>query len=939
MEQYKRKLGQYELESVIGRGGMATVWKAYQPSLDRYVAVKLMQAAVGEDETFSRRFSQEARAVARLRHSNILSVYDYGQDEKGQPYIVTELLDGGTLRDFMRKPLDIKQMGRIIGQIADALDYAHSQNMVHRDIKPSNILMGTQRVAGDRAVLADFGIVKLLSGTHLTKTGSGIGTAEYMSPEQAAGEALDGRSDEYSLAIVLYEMLTGVTPFKADEPLAIMMGHVNKPLPDPRTFNPKIPPEIVAVLKKALGKYPNERYDTVGAFAEALQQAIAVSVGTSGQASVGGTPSTPSANYTPSATPLRPRADTSTRPFFVSSAQAYDYALRQESEGNQQAAFETLTDLYRREPSYRDVATRVQEYETRKFQYTGQYTLYRPPEDHEQATMDLTATGQRQGVGDDMNALTKVVGYVPHDPTADQPPLKAGSPKTAADQPLVVTQPLAGVTPAKKPPVGVLIGAGVAVLAVVIALAALVFPGGNNNNNRTPTVQAVVSPTLGSNSTTPGATTPGATVTTPSVTTVQNLPTTAAATPTPSRKVDALSAEIEPVVRDIYQNGNLKDGVAKLKALTEKDPKSWLAQYELGRAYYWFIRDTGGLQYSQEAVKLNDQDAMAQAYLALARFDNYKDSDALGSIQVAKTLNPNSAEVKAASALTLLRSQPTLARTEAQAALQQEPDNMLAQYAAWASYVANREYGSATTQIDALIAKYKNFAIFKTSKAYQRLLQNDAKEADTLYREALAIDPDFPRAHTGLGTILRGDGKFAEAIAAYEKAIGLYKLDPNPYVGYGYALDALKRSAEAENQFRQAIKLDINNAEAYNGLAISFISRAVDRDLSPTKDVALNYLKNAVDEADKAIRLDARYADAYFQKGYALYLSDSWTEAQEPLAKAVELRKDSATYYTVQAYNFFRLNKKEDAKKAAEAALSNDPTLKEARDLLTELNK
>src|SRR5689334_21264155 len=159
-EEASKKIGQYQLRSVLGKGGMATVWRAYQPSLDREVALKLMAAQFSEDESFTKRFNQEARSIARLRHPNILTIYEFGE-EKGQPFIVTELLDGGTLRDFMRKPLDMKQISRILGQVADALDYAHAQGMVHRDIKPSNILMGTQRVFGDRAVLGDFGIVKL----------------------------------------------------------------------------------------------------------------------------------------------------------------------------------------------------------------------------------------------------------------------------------------------------------------------------------------------------------------------------------------------------------------------------------------------------------------------------------------------------------------------------------------------------------------------------------------------------------------------------------------------------------------------------------------------------------------------------------------------------------------------------------------------------------
>jgi serine/threonine protein kinase len=265
-----KTIGPYEIRGVLGRGGMATVYRAYQASLDREVAVKVMANQFADDPTFMERFRREARSIAKLDHPNILAVYDFGQDGN-VPYIVTQLLEGKTLRERLGHPLDPRVAAKINSQIGAALEYAHERGLVHRDVKPSNVLMDKR----DRAVLSDFGIVKLMqSDSNLTATGLGVGTPEYMSPEQGMGEGLDGRSDLYSLGVMLYEMLTGVTPFRADTPLAVMMGHVNKPLPDPMQYNPHLTPQMVQVLRIALAKRPDERYPTVNDFVDAFNHAV-----------------------------------------------------------------------------------------------------------------------------------------------------------------------------------------------------------------------------------------------------------------------------------------------------------------------------------------------------------------------------------------------------------------------------------------------------------------------------------------------------------------------------------------------------------------------------------------------------------------------------------------------------------------------------------------
>lgn len=252
-----QSLGQYKITEQIGKGGMATIFKAYQPGLNREVALKILPPYVAEKEGFTERFTREAQAIGNLHHPNILPVYDSGQD-KGYGYIAMRYVPNATtLSNLMNKKLDTGQIIRITKQIADALDHAHRQGVVHRDIKPSNILMD-----GDWVLLSDFGLAKMVeTPSELTGTGVGIGTPAYMLPEQAKGQQVDRRTDIYSLGIMLFEMLTGQVPHKAETPLATVVKRINEPLPLPRSFNPDIPPAVEHVLLKALAKEPAERYN------------------------------------------------------------------------------------------------------------------------------------------------------------------------------------------------------------------------------------------------------------------------------------------------------------------------------------------------------------------------------------------------------------------------------------------------------------------------------------------------------------------------------------------------------------------------------------------------------------------------------------------------------------------------------------------------------
>ena len=262
-------LGQYKVTEQVGEGGMALVFRAHQPGLNRDVALKILPPYIAEKKGFTERFSREAQAIGNLHHPNILPVYDSGQD-KGYGYIAMRYVPNArTLTDLMKAPLPTEQIIRLVTQIAGALDHAHQAGIVHRDIKPSNILMDN-----DWVLLSDFGLAKMVeTPSELTGSGVGIGTPAYMSPEQAKGQKIDNRTDIYSLGIILFEMLTGHVPHKAETPLATVVKRINEPLPMPRSLNPDMPKAAEQVLLKALASNPNDRFEKAGALATALQAA------------------------------------------------------------------------------------------------------------------------------------------------------------------------------------------------------------------------------------------------------------------------------------------------------------------------------------------------------------------------------------------------------------------------------------------------------------------------------------------------------------------------------------------------------------------------------------------------------------------------------------------------------------------------------------------
>ena len=271
--------GRYRLEAKLGSGGMSTVYLARDETLDRPVAVKVMHREMSEQADQLERFRQEARAVAKISHPNVVSVIDAGEDG-GHPYIVFEYVEGETLKQRIARvgALDIQEAIAYAIEIARGLSIAHARNLVHRDIKPQNVLIDDE----GRAKLTDFGISRQLEQDGMTATGRVLGTTDYVAPEQAMGQAVDPRSDVYSLGVVLYEMLIGQVPFHADSQVGVAMKHVNEDLPDVQRRRPEVSAAVALVVERSTAKEPAERYQDVGEMIDDLETALEVEAARAG---------------------------------------------------------------------------------------------------------------------------------------------------------------------------------------------------------------------------------------------------------------------------------------------------------------------------------------------------------------------------------------------------------------------------------------------------------------------------------------------------------------------------------------------------------------------------------------------------------------------------------------------------------------------------------
>src|SRR5690242_2630111 len=283
-----RRLGKYELQERLGQGGMAEVWKARDTQLQRYVAIKLLHANLQADPDFVARFEREAQAIASLRHPNIVQIHDFQvslppESPAPTPYMVMAYIEGPTLARYIANtsaqgkipsPVEIVNLFWAIGQ---AVDYAHQKGMIHRDIKPANILLdrhNAERNAMGEPILTDFGLAKLLGVAAGTLSSTQLGTPLYTSPEQARGSPGNERSDIYSLGVILYEIVTGVRPFRGDSPMAVLSQHLNTTPTSPVLLNPHIPPALTLVIMTALSKDPNARFGRASTMVTAIAEAL-----------------------------------------------------------------------------------------------------------------------------------------------------------------------------------------------------------------------------------------------------------------------------------------------------------------------------------------------------------------------------------------------------------------------------------------------------------------------------------------------------------------------------------------------------------------------------------------------------------------------------------------------------------------------------------------
>src|SRR5918997_4856444 len=270
----------FRLEEQVGSGGMSSVYRAFDPTLERHVAIKLMHRDISSDPDQLERFRREARAVAQLNHPHVVTVIDAGEDD-GAPYIVFEYVEGETLKDRIRRMgrLPVPEAVAYAIEIGRALACAHANKLVHRDVKPQNVLIDAE----GRAKVTDFGIARSLEAEGLTATGRVLGTTDYVAPEQALGEDVDARSDIYSLGVLLFEMVTGDVPFKAETLVGVAMKHVNERIPNVQRRRPEVSSALAAVIERSTEKKPEKRYADMATMLGDLESALEVEVARAGR--------------------------------------------------------------------------------------------------------------------------------------------------------------------------------------------------------------------------------------------------------------------------------------------------------------------------------------------------------------------------------------------------------------------------------------------------------------------------------------------------------------------------------------------------------------------------------------------------------------------------------------------------------------------------------
>ena len=960
------RIGPYELRGILGRGGMATVYRAHAPNLGRDVALKVLTAPEEKLDLLRERFRRESRTIGRLQHPHILALLDSGE-ENGIPYLVMELIEGGALNSRLGRPLPPREAVEIAKQIGRALDYAHAQGVVHRDVKPANIFL-QRSPQGTRAVLADFGIAKVFGelGPKLTQTGVGIGTPEYTAPEQAMGEPVDGRSDLYALGIVLYEMLTGQPPYQGGT-MDVISAHVQGQLPDPRSRNTGLPPAVSAVLVKALARQPQQRYASGAALAAALEDAI---TGTRGSVQL------PPDADSPSPTMLLDR----TRELMLQT-QIVDNPPPAGIDATIVTPRPTNTPPPKAAPPVAPAAlppvpARPTGRANEAIPATEPPT--RPggarPTPAPEPPKALPPTPLATNNPSTPHPLAGPPGQAFAPPSQTLPPLTPPQQQTQLTpaqgfQPAPLYQPPGNIAPPTPPPpvaqgrgnLPLLIGLGGAlvVLLIMVGVGGIYLFRRESNTTPTATVASSAPPTTTVAAAASG-TPVGAVGTTPAVP-------PQAATATAALAADPARTQIA-TGEAALQGGQFPQAIATYKEALAINPQSAIANRQLGLALWVWNHEPGEIGYLDQATKLDPNDAVAWAYLSFSSVDTHQVERAYAAAQRAVAANSNQAEAYAAVANCYVRyppepANPESGKREAREAIdkakQLDPTNL---WVLWVEHIvlSNEEkYEAAIAPLDQMIAQRPNWATLLYAKGGLYYALERPAEAKTWQEASLKLDPEYPYALTELGWLAYDEGDYPRARDFFNRALALTDdVNDRAHIGLGYTLAQEGDYTNALLHCQRATSIDTRLPGGYSCLGYLYRvgtqqyteSLAAYRkvlELRPYWEdghvgIALvQASQNTYTEAEATLKqgllqiTKPRYAQYWL--GWVLYQQGKYQEAQPNFEKAAELvPNDSGVQYQL-GQNLEQLQRYPEARAAYERALAIDPNYTEARQALDRL--
>lgn len=920
-ETLPEKIGPYQIVGLLGRGGMGAVYKAYKPPLvKRFVAVKIVKSEFTSTPGALDRFRREAALAAELKHPNIVTVYDYEEVPDGDSYIVTELIEGGqTLKDrLLLGSIPLAEASDVLKQVASALDYAYdSHHIVHRDIKPSNIFIDGKRVA-----LGDFGIAKdVTANTQLTSFGEGVGTPDYMSPEQAMGELLDRRSDIYSLGIMAFEMVTGSVPFKGDTPISVVMGHIQKPVPTIRSINPNVPVQLENVINKALSKKKEDRYQSAGDFAQAFEAAASGLTSAATAATVAGGYQSAGQNYT----------DTlSSQNEANSVSQGLNLVAMLESQGRFQEAFDQLNTLHLQHPQSSQISSRHQAYVNQGYIST---------------TTPKPSTGNYGNIGSAVNAGT--AGYAFGNQSGYQgfqttPNSDVRTVTPPPDRYTATTTTGGGRPPRKSSLPLILIGVGV--LVVVAAIVGVIVATGKPTPTpvaaATATAQPSTAPATPTSSTTVAATT---------------TPTKATPVSTPAPYTPGV-AVAGPVKKDGYviAISNIQKPDKDSLGTTPKSGYQFIAldvaigsENDSGisaNPIYASIQDADSHNYSQNLFNVQKPDFPVQNNIpkgtTLHGWLLFEvPQTATGLVFVYKPISLNNTVIQVP-----LAGGSTAVTTSALPA--NDPGAKLD--ADGQSLYNNGDYAGAADKFLQAVKLNPKSADYHDNlgRAYLELQKYDLAENEI--RLALSLDPTVAAYHNNLGVVLDRQGKYQDAEQAYRDALKIKQNSALYHRNLAQVLNTEEKYTEAKDEANTAISLDPNDGDAYDALgqALEYndANHYADAEKAYRKAVELvpnSYYFNAdlasalsdqskyVDAepyARKAVSLNANYAGGHNALGIALEGQKLYQQAADEYRKATTISPKEPIYFRNLAHALERNKQYPDAQKAVETALTLDPS-------------